>query len=244
MITKMKYILCAVCLFGGLTAYAQDDESADYDDQVTTAKKKTPAKVPTYPMMEVQGICVDAATKAPLSGIMIKTLGNDNYTAMTDESGEFVIKVPTFATSLYVHAPEYLSQQVAIGNGDAKLKISMIADKYRAMYDNGTNIQSSAVAKIQNTTSMTIETDIEGSLGADVRSISRSGGPGYGAAMFVRGLNSLTANAQPLIVVDGIVRDMQQNRSAVHYGDYINLMLNINPEDIEKVTVLKNATAL
>ena len=244
MITKMKYILCAVCLFGGLTAYAQDDESADYDDQVTTAKKKTPAKVPTYPMMEVQGICVDAATKAPLSGIMIKTLGNDNYTAMTDESGEFVIKVPTFATSLYVHAPEYLSQQVAIGNGDAKLKISMIADKYRAMYDNGTNIQSSAVAKVQNTTSVTIETDIEGSLGADVRSISRSGGPGYGAAMFVRGLNSLTANAQPLIVVDGIVRDMQQNRSAVHYGDYINLMLNINPEDIEKVTVLKNATAL
>ena len=62
--------------------------------------------------------------------------------------------------------------------------------------------------------------------------------------MFIRGLNSLNANAQPLIVIDGIIQDMQQNRSSLHYGDYTNLLLNINPEDIEKVTVLKNATAL
>ena len=223
-------------------AFAQDDVSVD--DEVAVVKKKKVVKVPTYPMKEVKGLCVDAATSTPLAGIMVKTLGNDNYTAMTDESGEFTIKVPTFATALYFHAPEFLSQQVGIGADGEKLKVQMIADKFRPMYENRTNILSSATAAINNTTSQTVETDIEGQMGADVRTITRSGGPGYGAAMFVRGLNSLTANAQPLIVVDGVVRDMQHTRSSLHYGDYTNLMLNINPEDIEKVTVMKNATAL
>jgi TonB-linked SusC/RagA family outer membrane protein len=162
---------------------------------------------------------------------------------MTEENGEFVIKVPTFATALYVHAPQYLSQQVAVAEGQA-LRIEMMPDKFQTMYTDGTNITAQATQKITNTTSQTIETDIEGLMGADVRAITRSGGPGYGAAMFIRGLNSLNANAQPLIVVDGIVQDMQQTRTALHYGDYNNLMLNINPEDIENVTIMKNATAL
>ena len=120
----------------------------------------------------------------------------------------------------------------------------MLSDKFRPMYGKSNTIGALAETNIVNTTSQTVETDIEGSLGADIRSISRSGGPGYGSAMFVRGLNSLTSNAQPLIVIDGVVQDMQQTRIALHDGDYTNLMLNINPEDIEKVTVLKNATAL
>ena len=152
--------------------------------------------------------------------------------------------MPTFATSLYVHSPEFLSQQVGIGRGDAPLRIEMLSDKFRTMYDKTTRVEASSTAKMTNTTSQTIETDIENELGASVHSLTRSGGPGYGAAMFIRGLNSLNANAQPLFVVDGIVQDIQQTRSTLHYGDYTNLLLNINPEDIEQVTVLKNATAL
>ena len=202
-----------------MPALAQDD--ATEGDEAKVVKKAPAKKMPSYPMMEVKGVCIDAVTKAPLSGILVKTLNNANYTAMTEENGEFVIKVPTFATALYVHAPQYLSQQVAVGAEGQVLRIEMMPDKFQTMY-----------------------TDIEGLMGADVRAITRSGGPGYGAAMFIRGLNSLNANAQPLIVVDGIVQDMQQTRTALHYGDYNNLMLNINPEDIENVTIMKNATAL
>ena len=79
----------------------------------------------------------------------------------------------------------------------------MISDKFGIMYENGTNVSAAPVAKINNTTAQTVDTEIENILGADMRSINRSGGPGYGAAMFIRGLNSLNANAQPLIVVDG-----------------------------------------
>ncbi len=200
--------------------------------------------MPTYPTKEVKGICVDAATKSPLAGIMVRALDNANYTAMTDDSGEFTISVPTFTTALYVHTPQYLSLQVSIASTDELLRIEMIPDHYRSMYTLGANVTASNSQQIVNTTSLTVETDVEGMMGADVRSITRSGGPGYGAAMFVRGLNSLNANAQPLIVIDGVVQDMQQTRATLHDGDYTNLLLNINPEDIDKVTVLKNATAL
>ncbi len=240
------YILCLAILSAMGTAtpvLAQDDDTA-VGEEVRVAKKTNPAKTPAYPMMEVKGICIDAVTKAPLAGILVKTLGNANYTAMTEENGEFIIKVPTFSTALYVHAPQYLSQQVALGRPDQTVQVEMIPDKFRNMYNDGTIITAQATQKMENTTSKTIETDIEGTMGADVRAISRSGGPGYGAAMFIRGLNSLNANAQPLIVVDGVVQDMQQTRTALHYGDFNNLMLNINPEDIENVTVMKNATAL
>ena len=233
--------------FMAMPVMAQDDDevvyATDADEPVTVVKKPV-LKVPTYPTMDVRGTCVDAATKQPLAGVLIQVLGHANYSAMSDDDGSFTIKVPTFATALYVHSPEFLSQHVGIGRGDTPLRIEMLSDKFHTMYDKETQIGAAATATMTNTTSQTIETDIENALGADVRTVTRSGGPGYGAAMFVRGLNSLNANAQPLFVVDGVVQDMQQTRSTLHYGDYTNLLLNINPEDIEQVTVLKNATAL
>ncbi len=233
-------ILSMLCL--GMPAYAQDEDVDD--DEIVVAPKKKVVKIPTYPTVEVKGQCIDAATKKPLAGVMIQALNDKNYTAMTEEDGTFAIKVPTFATALYVHAPEFMSQHVGLGRQGTPLTIEMLSDKFRPMYDNTTHIVAEATANVRNTTSHTVETDIEELMGADVRSITRSGGPGYGAAMFVRGLSSLNANAQPLIVIDGVVQDMQQTRSTLHYGDYTNLLLNINPEDIDKVTVLKNATAL
>ena len=238
------YILSFALLGALVTAVPASAQVDEMDVLETTTVKKAPVKKPVYPMMEVKGTCIDAVTKAPLGGILIKTLNDANYTAMSDDDGTFTIKVPTFATALFVHAPQYMSQQVGIGSNKEQLHIELLPDKFRPMYDNGTTITATAATQVENTTSQTVETDIEGLLGADVRAIARSGGPGYGAAMFIRGLNSLTANAQPLIVIDGVVQDMQQTRNALHYGDYVNLMLNINPEDIENVTVMKNATAL
>ena len=62
--------------------------------------------------------------------------------------------------------------------------------------------------------------------------------------MFIRGLNSITCDAQPLVVVDGVEIDMQRNRYSLHDGQFNNILANISPDDIEKVTVLKNGTAL
>ena len=245
-IMKQYFYIFALSLSLSLsfqTAYAQDDETDDEEMTIVAPRKQT-LKTPAYPTTEVSGICVDAATKQPLAGILIQAQGFAAYTAMTDEAGRFVIKVPTFVSALYVHAPEFISQQVGLGKKDSEVRIEMLTDKFRPMYDKSVSVTASATATMSNTTSQTVETDIEDLMGADVRSITRSGGPGYGTAMFMRGLNSLNANAQPLIVIDGVVQDMQQTRKALHYGDYTNMLLNVNPEDIEKVTVLKNATAI
>ena len=245
---KRHNILCMSILLSFaacLTAFAQDD--VEYDDeevQETVVKKKAPVKKPQYPTMEVKGVIVDAATKAPLAGIQVQTLNDRNYAAMTNEKGEFTIKVPTFATSLFVHAPRYLNQQVGIGRGDKVLHIAIIPEHFKAMYENGTRLGAFSETAVTGNMSFTAEPEVENNIGADVRAVNRSGGPGYGAAMFVRGLNSLNANAQPLVVVDGVIRDMQDTRATLHYGDYTNLFLNIAPEDIEKVQVLKNGTAL
>ncbi len=244
-----RYIILLISFFNVFMAtniMAQDDDEVVYTNAEEPAPvvRKPVVKAPSYPTMEVSGTCIDAATKQPLPGVLIQALGYASYSAMTEEDGSFTIKVPTFATALYVHSPEYLSQHVGIGRADAKLHIELLSDKFRPMYGKDTRIGAIATADMANTTSQTIETDIENILGADVRTITRSGGPGYGGAMFIRGINSLNSNAQPLFVIDGVVQDLQQTRTSLHYGDYNNLLLNINPEDIADVTIMKNGTSL
>lgn len=242
---KMKHILsiCLCLLTGTISAYAQNEEAAGTEQNAPVERKVVKKKTPSYKMMEIKGIITDASTKKPLGGIQVKTLNNNLYTTMSDEDGTFTINVPVFATSLYVYAPEYLSQQVAIQK-EGIINVEMLSDRFSSMYKNGTEITAKKQITEEKTTALTIENDIENQLGADVRTITRSGAPGYGGVMFIRGLNSLNSNAQPLIVLDGVIMDMQENRYSLHSGEYNNLLANINPSDIESVTVLKNGTAI
>ena len=114
----------------------------------------------------------------------------------------------------------------------------MLSDKFNEMYTNGTKLGNEASLKAQVSTQTSIEDLIGEKLGADVRTVKRSGAPGIGSAMFIRGLNSLNANAQPLIVLDGVPMDMQYDGTSLQTGMFNNQLLNINPADIEKVTVL------
>ena len=138
-----------------------------------------------------------------------------------------------------------MSQQVAINAKDTEkeIKVLMMQEKFRPMYSEGTTYTAQAGFDA-DAKDVTIESDIENILGADVRTVTRSAAPGIGATMFVRGLSSINANAQPLIVVDGVEQDMQQNRLSLHSGQINNILANIAPEDIASVKVLKNATAL
>ncbi len=226
-----------------LPVMAQDDDF-DSDMQETVVKKKAPVKkAVNYPMMDVKGEVIDAVTKQPLAGVQIQALNDKRFAAMSNEKGEFTIKVPTFVTALYVHSAQYLSQHVAIGKNEG-LKVVMVSDKFRKMYEEKVEVVSTPTAIPHTGTSLNVETEIENNLNADIRSINRSGGLGYGSSLFIRGFNSLNANAQPLFVVDGVVRDMQQTRTSLHIGDYNNLLLNINPDDIASVKILKNGTAI
>ena len=241
----LRLSLCAISLGLCPTAFAQSENEGDEVEM--TIKKPTRERVvkDKFATTMLHGVVVDQVSKKPLAGIQLKVLGYDRYSAMTGADGKFTIKVPEFATTLFVHSPSFMSQQVAINAKDTEkdIQVFMMQEKFRPMYTEGTTYTAQAGFDA-DAKDVTIESDIENILGADVRTVTRSAAPGIGATMFVRGLSSINANAQPLIVVDGVEQDMQQNRLSLHSGQINNILANIAPEDIASVKVLKNATAL
>ncbi len=241
---SLRLSLCAIVFTASTVAFAQDD----LDDEEETNAIKAPKREKTVdknPTINVKGVVVDDATKQPLAGVRIQVLNDKRYVAMTDDDGKFTIKVPTFATSLFVQTPQYLSQQVAIKAGDAQqhVSISMLSSAFAPMYVDGTTITATS-SFVSDGNGLTIDEEMTERLGGHIRMNMHSGNLEQGAAMFIRGINSVNAGAQPLVILDGVELDMQHNRLSLHQADIFNMLSSISPEDIDKVTVLKNATAL
>ncbi|MBO4397152.1 MAG: SusC/RagA family TonB-linked outer membrane protein [Bacteroidaceae bacterium] len=203
----------------------------------------TTKRLPVYETMEVSGIVLDASTKQPLPGARVQAYNNSRYSAMTDDNGKYSFKVPVFVTSLYVTAPQYNDIQVAQHGTESKT-ILMYSDKFKSTYTSQNIITSQKTITIENSSAISADGEIDSKLAGDIYTINRDGVPGQGSAMFVRGLNSLNLNAQPLIVLDGIIMDMQLDRTSIHDGFFNNILSAIDVEDIESIQVLKNGTAL
>lgn len=239
----------SVCLFmlsGTTVLYAQDDVDDGVEEIIEEEAevKKAPKKValPTYEMKSVSGKVIDAATGEGLGGVRVQALNNKYYTAMTDEDGSYTISVPKFVTSLYFEVSGFNGMQRAI-KGESGQDVKMLASAFKPIYKDGTSIYSVAETTPTNTTAITAETEIENHLNGSVRTVSRGGMVAQGAAMFINGINSLNVNAQPLIVVDGVVLDMQRDRTTIHQG-FVNDVLNmVDVDDIADIKVLKNGTA-
>ena len=197
----------------------------------------------TEKMTTVNGIVFDAATRTPLAGVRVAAHGNSKYSVMTDETGTYSLEVPEFVTLIDLQAPGYNLVQMAVS--EKAQQVFIHAEQFTSDYS--TDVLISDIAQTEDfslSTALSVDQEIGTRLGGDLRTITRSGTPAMGSAMFIGGLNSLNANAQPLIVVDGVFIDQQYNRDALHEGHYNNVLSSINVNDIEKVTVLKNATAL
>jgi len=241
---SLRLSLCALALMVSSVSFAQEELEDEEESTAIKAPKRTQV-VDNNPTINVRGIVIDDATKLPLAGVRVQTLNDNRYAAMTDDEGKFTIKVPTFATALYLQVPQYLSQQVGIKAGDENqlVHVSMLSSAFSQMYDNNTTI-TARNSFVSDGSGLSIDEEMTEKLGGDIRMNMHSGNLENGAAMFIRGINSLNANAQPLIVLDGVELDMQRNHQSLHLGDIFNMLSTISPEDIDKVTVLKNATAL
>ena len=191
----------------------------------------------------VIGTVYDAATNLPMAGVRVQATGHTKITAMTNAEGRYQINVPEYVTLLTFTTPGYLLVQRPISDKEV-INVRLYSDVFKENYDKDIVITSERGFKDETTSAITIDSDIQNNLGADVRSITRSGTIGMGAAMFIRGLNSLNANTQPLFVVDGIIWDSQEDSEALHMGMYNNILSSIDVSDIREVKVLKNATAI
>ena len=193
----------------------------------------------------VSGTVTDAATGLPLAGVIVEAYGQHEYTSMTDEQGKYQLKVPDYVSSVSMRVEGFQLLQKPIGTHPDRVDACLYPSSFSPVYERTTQSSESRRAdQFENTAELSIDPLVSRQLGADIHSVSRSAQLGIGNTMFIHGINSLQANAQPLVVIDGVITDMQYDRQMLHDGYYNNLLANLNVNDIESVTVLKNGTAI
>lgn len=191
----------------------------------------------------VIGTVYDAATNLPMSGVRVQATGYPEVTTMTNAEGKYKLEIPGYVTLLSFSTPDYLLVQRPVLDKDV-VNTRLYSSCFKSNYDENIVITAERGFRNETVSSITVDSDIQNKLGADVRSVMRSGTPGVGAVMFIRGINSLNANTQPLLVVDGVIWDSQEGNESIHMGVYNNVLSSIDVNDIREVKVLKNATAI
>ena len=224
------------------TALAQYDEEEGPQENTIKAivqKKKQ------YETRVVSGRVLDATTHQPISGSIVAADGVEGYSTLTNDDGTYELKVPLFSSAIYVVSPDYNPARAGLSGEEYQNDISLYPSTFSAEYEKEYNLLSDHTAKdFQYTNSVNIKDEVQKQLGGQVYTVNRSGMPGIGSVMFMQGINSLNANAQPLIVVDDVIFDQQYGRTMLHDGFFNDIITSINPSDIEKVTVMRNGTAL
>ncbi len=234
-------VTLAVLMSSTATVSAMVTGGNEANDSVSAKAKNAAAEI--VAARKITGTVYDAATKEPLPGVRVQGTGHSNVTAMTNPEGKYSLNIPSYVTLLNFSTPGYALVQRPVQDNDV-IDVYIYTDKFSTKYNEDIVITATNNTTIGHGPALTVDDEIANNLGADVRSITRSGAPAIGAAMFIRGVNSLNANTQPLVVVDGVIYDLQENTGAIHMGAYNNILSAIDINDIDDVRVLKNATAL
>jgi len=185
--------------------------------------------------VSVQGVVTDAKTGAVLAGVNVAVSGTTLGT-ITDGSGTYSLTVPNEKSVLQFSFIGYQPQSVTIGSQKvinialaeelAVLdEIVVIGYSSRRQSELSSSVAVVSAAKLQTApVSTSLSVMLQGRVPGLIIS-NTNGMPGSGATMTIRGAGSIGASTSPLVVVDGIIG-----------GDY-------NPQDVETVTVLKDAAA-
>ena len=185
---------------------------------------------------QVTGVIVDASGE-PLIGVSVVEKGNKTNGAVTDIDGKFVINVPA-NSSLVVSYVGYKTQEVAVaGKHNINVTLKEDAEMLNDVVVIGYGVVKKAdlagsVAVMDNKAfkdqPITQASDALNGRMAGVN-VASDGVPGGSVKIRVRGSNSITKSNDPLYVVDGMVRESGLD--------------GINPEDIQSMQVLKDASS-
>lgn len=191
---------------------------------------------------EVSGSVTDAGTGGKLAGARI-TVVDGRATAMTGDEGTFRLSLPDKRVTLRVEAPGYNTILVPV-QGKTELNVTLSGSSSDNIYDtdllNSRSVAGESAFTAGETTADNSVADLQGEL----YSISRSGFPGSGHAVFIEGLHSINAGSQPLYIVDGVEWSVTESDFQLIGGHYNNPLALIDPDDIESVSVMKNGTAI
>lgn len=202
----------------------------------------------------VTGIVVGDVDDEPVIGASVLVKGT-TIGAITDIEGRFVLqRVPTSARTLVISYVGMETQEVAISDNMQVVMKSNTAQLDEVMVVAYGTVKRSAFtgsAAVVNedklkTPAASVDKSLAGQI-AGVQVVSASGQPGSGTSFRIRGSGSLTASNEPLYVVDGVAitsfGNFELSEVAEDNDSGSNILATINPNDIESVTVLKDAAA-
>jgi len=205
---------------------------------------------------DVSGVVSDT-DGMPLPGASIIIKGTTVGTT-TDFDGNFSFKIPDDATIMVISFLGYKTKEILITDQITyNIELEIDASELDEIVVVGYGTQkkkdlTGAVASIggedvQNDTQTSADQMLQGKV-AGVRVSQTSGQPGGGVSVRIRGNSSLNLGNEPLYVIDGMPID----NSALIVGDGVNIpgntsppnpLSSINPQDIESIQVLKDASA-
>lgn len=238
----MRQIMQSIMAFALMLSFAIPANATVMSHAETTDSLKSGAASDVQTRL-VTGTVYDAATNIPLPGVRVQATGHSNITTMTNADGKYKLTVPSYVTLLSFSTPEYRLVQRPLLGKDV-LNARLYKDDFSENYSDDIKLTAGATFDNGISSAITVDSEIQNRLGAQVRSVTRSGTPTIGNFMLIRGINSINASTAPLVVVDGIIYDLQENYGSLHMGMFNNILAGIDVNDIENVEVLTSGTAI
>ncbi len=217
---------------------------------------------------DISGTVISGDDNQPIPGVQVVVKGTTTGT-VTDLDGKYTLSVPESAQVLVFSFVGMASQEVEIGS-QTEINVTMEADVLnlegvvvtalgisREKKSLGYSVQEVDGEKISQVRATNFVNSISGKVsGVHIRQSNTMGGS---ANVLIRGSSSITQNNQALFVVDGVPIDnnntnedryvangfdRQDNQNDGWGGyDYGNAAMDINPDDIESMSVLKGSAA-
>lgn len=201
--------------------------------------------------LKVTGIVTSSEDGLPVVGASVLVKGTTVGT-VTDIDGNFNIpNVPENAKTLIVSFIGMKSEEIAVAptlnvvlRPDTELLDEVVVTGYGNFKKSSFTGSASSVSteKLKDVPSISVQDRLAGSV-SGVQITSTSGQPGAVASVRIRGMGSINASNEPLYVIDGVPM-LNGNVSEFSYANSGNsLLATLNSNDIESMTVIKDAAA-
>ncbi|CAM4357636.1 TonB-linked outer membrane protein, SusC/RagA family [Pedobacter westerhofensis] len=211
------------------------------------------AQVPTATInSELKGTVTDAAGRQPLPGAVVRIKGT-THAVSTDNKGRFVFETgQKFPYILLVSFVGYQPREVTASGSPVEIQLTennnQLNDVVVVGYGTQTrksltgSVATVSVEEIKDKPVATFEQQLQGKA-AGLQISASTGIPGDGMFIRVRGTTSINASNDPLYVIDGVYVNSNSLQNITTQGQANNPLSDINPNDIESITVLKDADA-
>lgn len=210
----------------------------------------------SYAQKSVRGKVTDASNGMGIPGASVSVKGQTGNTVATNNDGAFTINVPSNNSILVFSYIGYATKEIIVGTQSTiNITLSEDAQTLDGVVVTALGIKRSEKSigystqqiKGDNLT-LTKEQNVIGSLAGKVAGAqvtgSSGGSMGGTQKIKIRGVNSVTGGGQPLMVIDGTpISNTNFSGTNGNGVDYGNVGQDINPEDVESISVLKGPAA-